>query len=175
MLWAVVLYCCLPLGFSTLGLGLWGGSLSRNLLLWTVFMLIFIWRSSSQGLNLSSPPSVSDSPSQLEAFWTLSLISLGRLEHLLLFVFCTGFNAYKKSWWCKEYKEIFSAFLLASAFFFFFFCSPQLPVSSILPCADLWPFPPVCLSLPFWDISLPMLPGENIIPLSPACKCIPLS
>lgn len=137
MLWAVVLYCCLPLGFSTLGLGLWGGSLSRNLLLWTVFMLIFIWRSSSQGLNLSSPPSVSDSPSQLEAFWTLSLISLGRLEHLLLFVFCIGFNAYKKSWWCKEYKEIFSAFLLASAFFFFLFLFSS--TSCFFHLAVCWP------------------------------------
>lgn len=57
------------------------GSLSRDLLLWNVFVLIFMWRSFSPGLNLSSPPSVSDSPSQLEAFWTLSLISLGRLEH----------------------------------------------------------------------------------------------
>lgn len=72
-----------------------GGSLSRDLLLWNMFVLIFVWRSCSQGLNLSSPPSVSDSPSQLEAFWTLSLISLGRLEHFRLFVLYIGFNVHQ--------------------------------------------------------------------------------
>lgn len=56
---------------------------------------IDLWRSCSPGLNLSSPPSVSDSPNQLEAFWTLSLISLGRLEHFRLFVLYIGFNVHQ--------------------------------------------------------------------------------
>lgn len=148
--------------FSVSGLGLRGGSLSRAMLLWNVFVLLFMWRSYSQGLNLSSPPSVSDSPSQLEAFWTLSVISLGRLELFLLLVLFIVFNVHQNLGDAGNANKYFS---LPSSFclFFFLFCSPQLPVSSILPCADLWPFPPVCLSLPFWDISLLILPGENII------------
>lgn len=146
--------------FSVSGLGLRGGSLSRDVLLWNVFVLIFMWRSYSQGWNLSSPPSVSDSPSQLEAFWTLSVISLGRLEHFHLLVLYIGFNVHQNLGDAANIFSLPSSFCLS---FFFLFCSPQLPVSSILPCADLWPFPPVCLSLPFWDISLLILPGENII------------
>lgn len=50
-----------------------------------------------------------------------------------------------------------------SAFSFRFFLFPQLPFLLSLR-AGLWPYPLVCPSLPFWDITLLlMLPGENII------------
>lgn len=58
--------------------------------------------------------------------------------------------------WCRVYGCLNFSF----SFSFFLFSSTSFPLIS-LP-ADLWPCPLVCPSLPFWDITLLMLPGENI-------------
>lgn len=79
---------------------------------------------------------VSDFPSQLEAFWTLSLISLGRLEYIRLFCYIissiyTTISVMQGMQNTCPYVSLFSSFCL---FFLFCFCF-ELPV----PSAVCWP------------------------------------
>lgn len=102
---------------------------------------------------------VSDFPSQLEAFWTLSLISLGRLEYICLFCYIIG-----SIYTTISVMQGIQTFVLMSAFLPAFASSSFVFVLNflfLLLFADLWLFPPVCLSLPFWDITLLIQPGEN--------------
>lgn len=157
--------------FSVSGLDLRGGSLSKDVLLWNVFVLIFMWRSYSQGWNLSSPPSVSDSPSQLEAFWTLSVISLGRLEHFHLLVLYIGFNVHQNLGDAANIFSLPSSFCLSFFFFFvllnFLFLPSCRVLTSDLSLQSVW-VSPFGTSV-FWYCQV-----KTLSALSPACDCIPL-
>lgn len=162
--------------FSVSGLGLRGGSLSRAMLLWNVFVLLFMWRNYSQGLNLSSPPSVSDSPSQLEAFWTLSVISLGRLELFHLLVLFIDFNVHQNlgdAGNANKYFSLPSSFCLSFFFFSFFvllnflFLPSCRVLTSDLSLQSVW-VSPFGTSV-FWYCQV-----KTLSALSPACDCNPL-
>lgn len=111
---------------------------------------------------------VSDSRSLLEAFWILSLISLGRLENLhlslLICVWIFISIVYDLSPFFKPtpkflWRWVYRCFDFSCSLSFFLFFSIFFLLISL--CADL-ALPLVCPSLPSWDITLLTLPGENI-------------